>query len=111
MDTVLKTKITDLLMQEAHYNIDSKYRLTITLFLQKNSTIDIWEGPKYNLESIKTQVQIFCKKVQNLLEMPQNILTHFWPLFLFYTIWRYQKTKGKNIGWKWVNKAFKGIER
>ena len=67
MDTVLKTKVTDLLMQEAHYSTDSKYRLTITLFLQKNSTIDIWEGPKYNLESIKTQVQIFCKKVQNLL--------------------------------------------
>ena len=41
MDTVLKTKVTDLLMQEAHYSTDSKYRLTITLFLQKNSTIDI----------------------------------------------------------------------
>ena len=62
MDTVLKTKVTDLLMQEAHYSTDSKYRLTITLFLQKNSTIDIWEGPKYTLESIKNTSTNFLQK-------------------------------------------------
>ena len=31
------------------------------------------------------------------------ILTHFQPLFLFYTHWKHQKTWNWKIGWKWVN--------
>ena len=31
------------------------------------------------------------------------ILTHFQPMFLFYTPWKHQETGNWKIGWKWVN--------
>ena len=57
----------------------------------------------------------YCIVFTKLIVFFLPFLTHFWPMFPFYTSWKHQKTKSYlvfsgaymgNFGQKWVNKDF-----
>ena len=57
----------------------------------------------------------YCIVFTKLIVFFLSFLTHFWPMFPFYTSWKHQKTKSYlvfsgvyigNFGQKWVNKDF-----
>ena len=52
----------------------------------------------------------FNKQIQKAICAIPPTLTHFWPIFPFYTPWKHQKTEGRNWGYKLGILARNGLQ-
>ena len=52
----------------------------------------------------------FNKQIQKAICAIPPTLTHFWPIFPFYTLWKHQKTEGRNWGYKLGILARNGLQ-